>query len=246
VKSSTLNVRSGPGLVYPVIGQLKKGDVVHPVGLSPDKKFYRIPWKDDKGQEATGWVSADASLVDANSDAKAVAMVPQSEIPPTPTPSPTPTPVPREIADKLMAEALSSCWGAKSIDEIKGTGANIEKFKTCGKAKLQKVIVAYPDHEGAHRLLAWGIYNGEYRAAVASGDDKTAQAKLEEAKKEYELAAALYGKLGDKRVQSKMLANAAFIYAVEGNTAKACELFKQAQALDPQNTDAADGVEACK
>jgi ABC-type branched-subunit amino acid transport system substrate-binding protein len=96
---STVNVRTGPGTVYPVIGQLRKGDQEQLVGASSDFKWYVINFRQQQG-----WISA--SLVDVFGDVKTLPVVAP---PPTPIPSPTPpasaTPAPPPQADIIMVSA---------------------------------------------------------------------------------------------------------------------------------------------
>lgn len=56
-----LNVRSGPGVAYTVIGQLKAGDAVDITGRRPDNRWIRINFN---GQE--GWISS--GLVEITGD----------------------------------------------------------------------------------------------------------------------------------------------------------------------------------
>lgn len=96
---STVNVRTGPGTVYGVIGQLRKGDQEQLVGASGDFKWYVINFRQQQG-----WISA--SLVDVFGDIKTLPVV---AAPPTPIPSPTPlatnTPAPPPQADIIMVSA---------------------------------------------------------------------------------------------------------------------------------------------
>jgi uncharacterized protein YgiM (DUF1202 family) len=63
------NVRSGPGVAYTVIGQLKAGDSVDITGRRPDNRWIRINFN---GQE--GWISA--GLVEITGD---VATAPEAD-----------------------------------------------------------------------------------------------------------------------------------------------------------------------
>jgi ABC-type branched-subunit amino acid transport system substrate-binding protein len=80
----TVNVRSGPGTEYAVIGQLKTGDTEQVIGVSPDNLWLVINFAQQEG-----WVSA--SLVDVVGN---LSSVPVINPPPTPTAMPTATPQP--------------------------------------------------------------------------------------------------------------------------------------------------------
>lgn len=54
VSADTLNVRSGPSEGYPVVGQVKRGEVVIYLNATPDWKWVNIK----TGSNATGWASS--------------------------------------------------------------------------------------------------------------------------------------------------------------------------------------------
>src|SRR5258706_667078 len=95
----TVNVRSGPGQVYLVIGQLRKGDQEQLVGANNDFTWYVINFRQQQG-----WIAA--SLVTVFGDVKTLPVV---AAPPTPVPSPTPlatlTPSAQPQADIVMVSA---------------------------------------------------------------------------------------------------------------------------------------------
>jgi CARDB protein/SH3 domain-containing protein len=99
---SNVNVRTGPGDNYPVIGELKKGEQQPLIGASADLKWYVIDFRQQQG-----WLSA--SLVTVFG---AVNSLPVIAPPPTPIPSATPpappaTAVPAQpaFADLVMVSA---------------------------------------------------------------------------------------------------------------------------------------------
>ncbi|MEP7287478.1 MAG: ABC transporter substrate-binding protein [Chloroflexota bacterium] len=77
---NTINVRSGPGANYDVIGQLKKNEQQQLVGANQDLSWYVINFRQQQG-----WISA--PLVSVFGDARTLPVV---AAPPTPIPSPTP------------------------------------------------------------------------------------------------------------------------------------------------------------
>ncbi len=80
VASANINVRSGPGTVYPVIGALLAGQG----GVITGRNAAGDWWQFDYGGR-TGWVSS--TVVRAGADALVAAVIPA---PPTPTATPTP------------------------------------------------------------------------------------------------------------------------------------------------------------
>jgi heat shock protein HslJ len=87
VGAQVLNIRSGPGTVFPVIGAARAGDEGEIVGRSADGRWWVVSAPRLPG--GMGWVSADFVLA-TNAE-----NVPVIASPPVPTPRPpTPTPVP--------------------------------------------------------------------------------------------------------------------------------------------------------
>ncbi|MDW8316379.1 MAG: META domain-containing protein [Anaerolineae bacterium] len=86
VGAQALNVRSGPGTVYPVIAVAREGDEGEIVGRSADGRWWAVKAPSLPGGIA--WVSADFVLA---TNAENVPVIPA---PPTPTPQPTPTRLP--------------------------------------------------------------------------------------------------------------------------------------------------------
>lgn len=96
IKSSVQNVRTGPGQVYDVLGQLKKGDQAQVIGASIDFQWVVIQFR---GQQ--GWLAT--SLLDVAGDRSTVPVI---AAPPTPTPPPaTLTPTPQPYPDIVIVAA---------------------------------------------------------------------------------------------------------------------------------------------
>lgn len=95
VISNVLNVRTGPGLVYDILGQLRQGDQRRVLGANIDFSWVVIEFR---GQQA--WISTASNLVEVFGPLSAVPLV---QAPPTPTPAPpTATPPPADIADIVV------------------------------------------------------------------------------------------------------------------------------------------------
>jgi uncharacterized protein YraI len=95
-----LNVRSGPGVAYPVIGGLLAGQSVPIIGKSGDGLWWQIVFPGSTSGQ--GWVSAQPQFSTASNTGNVpivTAPPPPTSTPtptftPSPTPVPTPTPVP--------------------------------------------------------------------------------------------------------------------------------------------------------
>lgn len=90
-----VNVRAGPGVTFPRIGQITRGEVYDVLATNPDRTWYRICCPADG---AEGWVNA--ALVEITGPTEFLSVLdipaptPTPPPPPTDTPTPTPTPAP--------------------------------------------------------------------------------------------------------------------------------------------------------
>jgi hypothetical protein len=116
VAANTLNIRSGPGTVYPVIGQALKNQILEAVGRHNNWWQIRFPGT----LNTFGWVS-DAYVIAQNTNAVPIVAAPPPPTPvvqptftpqPTYTPNPTYTPgPPAPIYVECLPEQWSDCGG---------------------------------------------------------------------------------------------------------------------------------------
>ncbi len=101
-----LNVRSGPGTNYPVIGGLPAGQSASITGKSGDGLWWQIVFPGSPSGQ--GWVSAQPQFsTGANADGVSVVAAPPAPTStPTPTPTPTSTPVPTPTPAPTSAPTL--------------------------------------------------------------------------------------------------------------------------------------------
>ncbi|HXV42732.1 MAG TPA: PA14 domain-containing protein, partial [Anaerolineae bacterium] len=93
--TTDLNIRSGPGLTYAIIGLLPAGQTANITGLSADGGWWQIEYSGVP--TGRGWVSSRYVVVQNVSTVPILPAPPVLIIPPpapTPTPVPTPTPAP--------------------------------------------------------------------------------------------------------------------------------------------------------
>lgn len=94
--NSPINVRSGPGLVYLIVGALQVNEPADVVGKNPQEDW----WQVSLGSGELGWVYG--SLVTTVGDMTSVAL---ADIPPTPLPPPNPpTPTPAPVVEAAPVE----------------------------------------------------------------------------------------------------------------------------------------------
>ncbi len=132
VDSARLNVRSGPGMNYDVLGQLSAGDVVFPVGANADFSWLVLPFR---GQY--GWVAA--YLVDLQGNLNRLPFI---QPPPTPTvyvsPTPTPTPYPDLVVLSASVEPLRPLSGQQfAVRAIVGNQGIVASSETALAASFQ-------------------------------------------------------------------------------------------------------------
>ncbi len=85
-----LNVRSGPGIQYDLLGLLPAGVTVEIIGRDETRQWWQVRFS--PAADGIGWVAADPAFsTTANVDNVAIAQAPPT---PTGTPTPTDTPVP--------------------------------------------------------------------------------------------------------------------------------------------------------
>jgi hypothetical protein len=80
-----LNVRAGPGLDYPIIGQLAPSQTAQVAGKHPEGTWWQIVYP--PGSASMAWVSADAQYSSVND----TGTVQIAQLPPPPPPTATPT-----------------------------------------------------------------------------------------------------------------------------------------------------------
>ena len=113
-----LNVRTGPGTAYPIVGGLSRDDVVEVVGKNAASTWLQIIHP--AGAEGQAWIAA--AYVDLSGSLAAVPEVPAPPTPP-PTPTPMPTPMP-ELRGKLVFQVCNGC----GIYVIKADGRGLRRL----------------------------------------------------------------------------------------------------------------------
>lgn len=116
IRSAVQNVRTGPGLEYDVLGQLRQGEQARVIGGSINFDWVVIEYR---GQQ--GWLAT--YLLDVFGERS---LVPVFTPPPTPTPSPaTAMPVPPPSADIIIVAAVPNTITLGTITNINVTVQNI-------------------------------------------------------------------------------------------------------------------------
>ena len=87
-----LNIRSGPGVNFPVIGFARDGDEGEIVGRSADNRWWAAAIPTAPG--GIGWASADFVIATNAENVPVIEVAPPVVIVPTAAPSPTPPPAP--------------------------------------------------------------------------------------------------------------------------------------------------------
>jgi hypothetical protein len=138
VKTAVLNLRSGPGTAYPVIGRVREGETYRIKGKNERGDWWQIAVKDQDG-----WVSGD--LVSVAGPLQGVAVV---QVAPPPTAAP-------------QMAAAASFTGARPPF---GYGIQVTSWDTAGSISAirdlgfnwVKVQIPWKDLEGSPGAIDWG------------------------------------------------------------------------------------------
>jgi len=128
---SAVNLRGGPGTVYPVIGRLQASQEVDIIGRNASGDWWRLAW-DGQGQAwVAGTVVHVLGPIDTVAMAENIPTPPPTAIPATPKPTDTPTPAGPDF--QLVGKRL---W---SVEENGGwfDGPSVH----CGEKRQLRVIV---------------------------------------------------------------------------------------------------------
>ena len=167
VGTQSLNVRSGPGTVFPVIGVARLGDEGEIVGVSADGRWWAVSVPSAPG--GVGWVSVDFVLA---TNAENVPVM-QGPPPPAPTATPVPpaataTPAPAQptatpsaeitfTADRttiMQGECATLSWSVQNVQAvwIYPLGASYASYPQAGQGSQQVCPAATTTYEMRVRL----------------------------------------------------------------------------------------------
>ena len=171
VGAQVLNIRSGPGTVFPVIGAARAGDEGEIVGRSANGGWWVVSAPSLPG--GTGWVSADFVL------ASNVENVPVIASPPTPTPRPpTPTPVPTARPTSAPPPAATpsaeiSFWADRTNiaqGECATLNWSVQNVQAVWVYPLGEHYSRFPrTGQGSERVCPWTTTTYEMRVLMRDG-----------------------------------------------------------------------------
>ena len=148
--AQALNIRTGPGTAFPVIGVARNGDVGEIVGRSADGNWWVVSVPSAPG--GVGWVSA--SFVTAT-NADDVPVVESPPPPPTPTPRPVPpTPVPTPTPQPLATPTSEIAFWADRTTIDQGQCATIN-----WSVQNVQAVWVYPQGQAYNRFPRAGQGN---------------------------------------------------------------------------------------
>ncbi len=120
VDARGLNVRNGPGTLYPIVDKLSQGDEADILARNDNNSWWQVALNDG----VVGWVYGDLVTASGPLDAVAVAQnVAPPPATPTPAATPTPEPPPRAAVDFVIASQR-----LLHIDENQGCQGNHNIF----------------------------------------------------------------------------------------------------------------------
>lgn len=168
VGTQALNIRSGPGTVFPVIGVARLGDEGELVGRSADGRWWAVAAP--SAPDGVGWASADFVLA-TNAENVPVMQGPPPPAPtatPVPPPAPTATPAPAQPtatpsadisfwADRTtinQGECATLSWSVQNVQAVwvYPLGANYAAFPQTGQGSQQVCPTTTTTYEMRVRL----------------------------------------------------------------------------------------------
>jgi hypothetical protein len=171
VASSPLNVRSGPGTAYPIVGALNVGEQAEILAKNPQSDWWQVTLPDG----ATGWVLG--TLVQTSGDTASVAVA--SDIPaapPTATPAPVAAaPVEQAPAESAPAEAAPTVAPAASSSDqpyfrlVEKRMWSKAENGDCRGQHLLRLHVLAANGSPLNGVALQGIYTGEILVTGSQG-----------------------------------------------------------------------------
>jgi uncharacterized protein YraI len=162
---SNLNVRSGPGLEYPVLGQLLYSQAAVVTGRNPEGTWFEVIYP--ANSNTRGWVTGNTQYVNRyNTETVPVAAVP---LPPTATPLPTATPT---LTPVPPTATLSPTNTAEPPAPVKPT---IHHF-TADRYAITAGESVTLQWDLSNAQVAYLVYSGHSEGVVAPGSTSVAPA----------------------------------------------------------------------
>ncbi len=154
-----VNIRSGPGTVYPIIAALDSGGQAMIVGQNPEGDWWQIRLEDER----LGWVYGE--IVTAQGDTTGIpvaANIPTPPPPPTPAATPTPTSPPKPAVDFVVKSVR--LWGP---EENGGwfDGPSLH----CGEKRQLRVIVLDANGQPLNGVAVLGVYSNVEQVTGSKG-----------------------------------------------------------------------------
>ena len=171
VASNALNVRSGPGTAYPIVGALNAGEQADILAKNPESDWWQVTLPN--GQ--TGWVLG--TLVQASGDTASIAVAANiPAAPPTATPAPVAA-VPAEVppAEQAPAEAAATAAPAASASDQPNFSLTQKRMWSkaengdCRGQHLLRLHVVGANGGPLNGVALQGIYTGEIIVTGAQG-----------------------------------------------------------------------------
>jgi hypothetical protein len=162
VKSAALNLRSGPGQGYPVVGQVKVGNRLYPMARVGNCDWLQVGVL---GRDELVWVAGGAQYVTLNVPCDSLRVA--DNVPPTPLPFPTPLPAPTAAPrpdTSLLSRSSHSGPGELLIKNGTDSDGVVILVDGAGSA----VQAAYIRAAQSYRMTQ--IADGTYRLYFSKGD----------------------------------------------------------------------------
>ena len=146
IASNVINVRGGPGTIYPVIGSMKENEEALIIAKNKTGDWWQVKLSDDR----TGWVGD--SVVTTQGDVSTISLAASI---PTPPPSPTPaaTPTPTAPAVDYVVKSIR-LWGP-----VENGGGFDGPSLHCGNKRQLHALVLDSNGQPLNGVTLLGIYS---------------------------------------------------------------------------------------
>lgn len=176
-----LNIRSGPGVNFPVIGFARDGDEGEIVGRSVDNRWWAAAVPTAPG--GIGWVSADFVITTNTENVPVIEVAPPVIVAPTPAPTPSPVPQPTATptaqisftADSTninQGECTTLRWSVQNIQAVwvYPLGEPFQSFPRTGQGSEQVCPMTTTTYEMRVQMRDGSVVFQQVTVNVAGAD----------------------------------------------------------------------------
>ena len=161
IASNAINVRGGPGTVYPAVGSMKQDEEALIIAKNKTGDWWQVQLSDDR----TGWVSD--NVVTIQGDVSPISVATNIPTPP-PTSTPAATPTPTAPAVDYVVKSIR-LWGPEE-----NCGGFDGPSLHCGGRRQLHAFVLDSNGQGLNGVTILGIYSHVEQVSGSAGPGEAA------------------------------------------------------------------------